>query len=60
MNASDALAIGLQHLRADADSPYAQPLALVAAIIILAGIIYAVLYGCLCLAGRCDDQDLDP
>ena len=35
------------------------PLALVAAIIILAAIIYAVLYGCLWLADRFDRQDLD-
>jgi len=36
------------------------PLALVAAIIILAAIIYAVLYGCLRLARRSDDQDDRP
>ena len=35
------------------------PLALVAAIIVLAGSIYAVLYGCLWLADRFDREDLD-
>lgn len=32
------------------------PLALVAAIVIVAGIIYAVLYGCLWLASRSDQE----
>jgi len=36
------------------------PFALVAAIIVLAGIIYAVIYGCLWLASRSDDQDQRP
>lgn len=35
------------------------PLALVAAIVILAGIIYGVLHGCLWLAGYIDSQDVD-